>query len=360
MNDNPAGSLSLENLTRTFGDVTAVDNLSLNIQPGRITTLLGPSGCGKTTVLRMIAGFLEADRGQVLIDGRPQTGLPPFRRDTAMVFQDFALFPHMSVSHNVGYGLRHRPGHGTDTRRRVAEIMEFLQIENLASRMPHELSGGQQQRVALGRALAVRPRVLLMDEPLSNLDARLRVRVRSEFKAIQRELGVTTVFVTHDQEEALSLSDQIAVLNAGKVKQVGSPRELYSLPGSRFVAEVLGDANFLPVESVSEGPAGPVAAVFGQQLPVRAGAGSGTGQAALLVRPDWFTFLDAKAGSGLEIVATVRSTDYHGSHERCWLEVPGFDRLLQADVSADTAEVPEPGATVRLGLPAGKGVLVRG
>ena len=350
MSGSHAGSLSLQAISKNFGAVQAVDSLSLEIAPGRITTLLGPSGCGKTTALRIIAGFLEADSGEVLLDGTPQSGLPPFKRDTAMVFQDFALFPHMTVAHNVGYGLRHRRIGSAEARRRVGGTLEFLQLEALAGRMPHELSGGQQQRVALGRALAVRPRVLLMDEPLSNLDARLRVRVRSEFKAIQRELGVTTVFVTHDQEEALSLSDKVAVMNEGRLIQAGGPRELYSLPGSRFVAEVLGDANFLPV--AAEAGASTVE-LLGQQLAVRR-AGDGS---SLLVRPDWFTVGGPGMAGGVELPATLRSADYHGSHERYWFEVHGLPGLVQADVPAG-AEVLTPGAEVRLGLAPGVAVLV--
>ncbi len=349
------GSLALRAISKNFGAVRAVDSLSLDFAPGRITTLLGPSGCGKTTALRIIAGFMEADSGEVLLDGQDQAGLPPFRRDTAMVFQDFALFPHMTVAHNVGYGLRHRRVGSAESRRRVAEILEFLQLDGLAGRMPHELSGGQQQRVALGRALAVRPRVLLMDEPLSNLDARLRVRLRSEFKAIQQELGVTTVFVTHDQEEALSLSDTIAVMNDGRVIQAGTPRELYTLPGSRFVAEMLGDANFLPVTA----PAGAdTVEILGQQLAVRQ-AGDGTRAASsLLVRPDWFTVGGPAVAGGLELRATLRRADYHGSHERYWFEVDGLPGLLQADVPASEAAVLEPGAQVRLGLAPGVAVPV--
>lgn len=354
MNVRPAGSLSLRNVSKNFGAVQAVDSLSLDFPPGQITTLLGPSGCGKTTALRMIAGFIQPDSGEVLLDGRSQSGLPPFRRDTAMVFQDFALFPHMTVAHNVGYGLRHRRAGAAETRRRVAEMLGFLQLSDLADRMPHELSGGQQQRVALGRALAVRPRVLLMDEPLSNLDARLRVRLRSEFKAIQRELGVTTVFVTHDQEEALSLSDFMAVMNDGRVIQSGSPRELYTAPRSRFVAEVLGDANFLPATSQ---PGASAVEILGQKLEVRHSV-AGTGGSSLLVRPGWFTLDGPPLPGGLQLNAVLHTAEYHGAHERYWFAVDGLPGPLQVDVPAGEAVVYGPGAEVTLRLAPGVAVLI--
>ncbi len=350
-----AGQLELRGLGKDFGAVTALQALDLKLQPGAITTLLGPSGCGKTTALRLIAGFLEPDRGQVLLDGRSLAGLPPFRRDTAMVFQDFALFPHMSVEKNVSYGLQFRGVTGAAARRRVAEMLDFLQLDAMATRLPHELSGGQQQRVALGRALAVQPRVLLMDEPLSNLDARLRARLRSEIRAIQRELGVTTVFVTHDQQEALTLSDTIAVLNAGRLIQAGSPRELFELPGSRFVADVLGEANFLPVTET--GP--DTAVVLGQTVRVRRAAGSEPQSPQLLVRPDWLTRTEQGTGA-LHIRARLLSAEFHGTFERCLLQLTPLTEPLKFDLPAGAAASLEAGDQLELWLPSGRGVLVSG
>lgn len=349
----PAAShLELVGLQRRFGEVQALAGLDLDIAPGRITSLLGPSGCGKTTALRIIAGFLDADAGDVLVDGRSQLGLPPNRRDSAMVFQDFALFPHMNVAANIGYGLRQRRLPAEELRSRVGDMLGFLQLEHLAVRMPHELSGGQQQRVALGRALIVRPRVLLMDEPLSNLDARLRVRVRAELKQIQRELGLTTVFVTHDQEEALSLSDVIAVMNDGRIEQVGPPRELFERPVNRFVADVLGEANFLPLT----GRAGAdTVEVLGQQL--RLAAGTAGGQ-LLLVRPDWLRPGPAAEG-GLQLQVRLQARDYHGTFERCWLQLEGHDQPLQMDVPAGSLAA-EPGDVLLVNLAPERAVTVVG
>lgn len=351
-----ASRLLLQDVRRRFGAVTALDGLSLEVAPGRITSLLGPSGCGKTTALRIIAGFLSADSGDVLVDGRSQLALPPHRRDSAMVFQDFALFPHMNVTANIAYGLKQRAVARAELNSRVAAMLEFLQLSGMGSRMPHELSGGQQQRVALGRALVVRPRVLLMDEPLSNLDARLRSRVRSELRQIQRELHLTTVFVTHDQEEALSLSDSIAVMNAGRVEQAGTPRELFERPVNRFVADVLGEANFLPVSAAAG--AGSVL-VLGQRLLLRPGSTAATGPQLLLVRPDWLRPGPGEAG-GLELKARLLSRDYHGSFERCWLQVQQLEQPLQMDVPAGVAAgtLPEPGSELTVSLQPGRAVTV--
>lgn len=352
MSQPAASHLQLVGLQRRFGEVQALAGLDLDIAPGRITSLLGPSGCGKTTALRIIAGFLDADAGDVLVDGRSQLGLPPNRRDSAMVFQDFALFPHMNVAANIGYGLRQRRLPAEELRSRVGDMLGFLQLEHLAGRMPHELSGGQQQRVALGRALIVRPRVLLMDEPLSNLDARLRVRVRAELKQIQRELGLTTVFVTHDQEEALSLSDVIAVMNEGRIEQVGPPRELFERPVNRFVADVLGETNFLPVS----GRAGAdTVEVLGQQLRVAAGT---AGSQLLLVRPDWLRPGPAAEG-GLQLSVRLLARDYHGTFERCWLQLEGHDQPLQMDVPAGSLEA-EPGDVLLVSLAPERAVTVVG
>ncbi len=352
-----AGSLRLEGVGKRFGTVAALSDFSLDFQPGAITTLLGPSGCGKTTALRIIAGFLNPDSGDVLLDGRSLRPLLPFKRDTAMVFQDFALFPHMSVAQNVGYGLRYRGVTGQTARVRVFEMLEFLQLTPLAERMPHELSGGQQQRVALGRALAVKPRVLLMDEPLSNLDARLRVRLRSEIRTIQRELGVTTLFVTHDQEEALTLSDRIAVMSEGRLVQAGTPRELFELPNSRFVADVLGDANFLPVTAVSGSGDSLVASVLGQQVRVRSAAGDTRAGDQLLVRPDWWQAGEPQPG-GLSLHARVDRVDYHGSFERLWLRQEGLPGLLQFDRPVAAGSELTLGETLKLSLAPGRGVLL--
>jgi ABC-type Fe3+/spermidine/putrescine transport system ATPase subunit len=237
--------VELERITKNYGGFRAVDNFSLKVPRGSFTTLLGPSGCGKTTLLRIIAGFFEPDSGSVAICGRDQRGIPPEKRTTGIVFQDYALFPHMTAKENLAYGLRVRKVAPAERSREILRTAEALDLAALLDRYPGELSGGQQQRLALGRAIILKPRILLMDEPLSSLDAKLRLRVREELKDIQRRLGITTIYVTHDQEEALSLSDYIAVMNRGHLEQMGAPQEVYNTPATAFAADFSGPANFI-------------------------------------------------------------------------------------------------------------------
>ncbi len=238
-------SLSLEHLSFSFGKTDAVNDISLEVQPGSFTTLLGPSGCGKTTLLRLISGFLTPDAGSIKINGIDQRGIAPDKRKVGMVFQDYALFPHLTVEQNLLYGLKIQKMPKDQAFALIHQTARLLGIANLLERYPHELSGGQQQRVALGRALVLKPLILLMDEPLSSLDAKLRALVREELQDIQRDFGITTVYVTHDQEEALSLSDRIAVINHGQLQQVGKPQEVYFTPQNTFVADFVGRANFI-------------------------------------------------------------------------------------------------------------------
>lgn len=252
--------LSLDHITKKFpgrgqeGLVTAVDDLSLEIGKGEFFTFLGPSGCGKTTTLRLIAGFEFPTTGAITLDGRRLEDVPPNRRDMAMVFQSYAIFPHLSVFENIAYGLRIKRLSNDEIRRRVGQIMALTKLTGLENRMPNQMSGGQQQRVSLARALVVEPKVLLFDEPLSNLDAKLREEMRFEIRDLQRRLNITSIYVTHDQEEALALSDRIAIMNKGKLAQLGTPEEIYEMPRSKFVADFIGLANFLParVRSVHE------------------------------------------------------------------------------------------------------------
>ena len=241
----PPAHIAIHHLTKRFGPVVAVRDVSLEIPRGSFTTLLGPSGCGKTTILRTLAGFYEVDAGDILIGGRRVNDVPSHRRNAAMVFQDYALFPHMTVLENVGYGLRLAGLRGEPLRQRVEGRLRDLGLSGLEDRMPGMLSGGQQQRVALARALIMEPEVLLLDEPLSNLDAKLRVTIRAELREIQKRVGITTVYVTHDQEEALAISDRIAVMRQGEVVQHGTPWDVYYRPTSPFVADFVGTANFL-------------------------------------------------------------------------------------------------------------------
>ncbi|NEA31200.1 ABC transporter ATP-binding protein [Streptomyces sp. SID13031] len=243
-----ATAISLRGLTKTFGDVTAVDGIDLDLAEGEFFSMLGPSGSGKTTVLRMVAGFETPTAGQVLLGGVDVTALPPYARDVNTVFQDYALFPHMSVLQNVEYGLRVKRVERRERRKRAVEALETVRLQGFAERRPHQLSGGQRQRVALARALVNRPKVLLLDEPLGALDLKLRREMQIELKAMQREAGITFVFVTHDQEEALTMSDRIAVFNGGRIEQLAAPAELYEHPATAFVAGFVGTSNLLEGE----------------------------------------------------------------------------------------------------------------
>lgn len=252
---NAIGTLELKNITKTFpqrdkkGDVRAVDDVSLMIDRGEFVTLLGPSGCGKTTTLRLIAGFETPTEGTIILDDKDITHQAPNKRDMAMVFQSYALFPHMSVYDNIAYGLQIRKLSRDAIKQGVNAVLDQVGLTGLAQRRPNELSGGQQQRVALARSLVMEPRVLLFDEPLSNLDAKLRVQMRAEIHALQRRLNITSVYVTHDQVEAMALSDRIVVMNSGKIEQMGTPPEIYRTPRTRFVADFIGRANFVPTEA---------------------------------------------------------------------------------------------------------------
>ena len=241
-------AVQLEGVSRHFGDVRAVDNVDLAIRDGEFFSMLGPSGSGKTTCLRLIAGFEQPDRGRILIHGQDTNGVPPYERDVNTVFQDYALFPHMNVIDNVAYGLMVRRVPKTERYQRAAEALQMVRLSGLGARKPGQLSGGQRQRVALARALVKRPRVLLLDEPLGALDLKLREQMRAELKALQRRIGITFIYVTHDQEEALSMSDRLAVFNNGRIEQLGSPAEVYERPATEFVAGFVGVSNILSQE----------------------------------------------------------------------------------------------------------------
>jgi iron(III) transport system ATP-binding protein len=283
-----AVSIQIESLVKTFGALRAVDNVTLRIAPGELFFLLGPSGCGKTTLLRTIAGFHQPDAGTIRIGDRDITHLPPYQRDTGMVFQSYALWPHMTIAENVAFGLDMRRVPKAESRRRVAEALERVHMADRADAKPNLLSGGQQQRVALARALVIEPQCLLLDEPLSNLDAKLRLEMRVEIRRICKQAGLTAVYVTHDQKEALSIADRLAVMRDGKVEQIGTPAEVYRQPVNRFVAGFIGEGNFVEgrVAGVANGlvridtPLGPLTAVATAATP---SAGSAI---ALCIRPE--------------------------------------------------------------------------
>jgi ABC-type Fe3+/spermidine/putrescine transport system ATPase subunit len=238
-------TVTIENLSKVYGDFVAVENMNLEVRDGEFLILLGPSGCGKTTTLRMLAGFIEQNTGRLEIGGRDVTADPPYRRNIGLVFQNYALFPHLTIFENVAFGLRRRKLSEGDIKTRVGETLELVRLGHLEDRYPKQLSGGQQQRVAIARALAIRPDILLLDEPLSNLDAKLRLQVRDELRALQQTLKITTIMVTHDQDEAMYVGDRLVVMQEGKIQQIGSPTELYNHPANRFVASFIGRTNFL-------------------------------------------------------------------------------------------------------------------
>ncbi|MEY3165984.1 MAG: hypothetical protein RLZZ291_501 [Actinomycetota bacterium] len=314
------GSLRLERLTKEFGNgkekVVAVRELSLTINPGEFVTLLGPSGCGKTTALRMIAGFETPTSGDVLLDGENLVAMTPDKRPMGMVFQSYALFPHMTVFDNVAYGLRIKKMSNAEIKTAVAEVLESMSLSHLANRAPNQLSGGQQQRVALARAMVVRPKVLLFDEPLSNLDAKLRAQMRIEIRNIQRRLGITSIFVTHDQDEAMSLSDRIVVMRNAVVEQVGNPDEVYRRPASVFVADFIGRSNFLKVENAKKARSGKATVVVGGvELEVASQENAlSSKHPVLLVRPESISVTASKSAKPGKSEGVVSNVVFYGNH----------------------------------------------
>lgn len=341
--------LRLENLSKVFparggsGEVTAVHNVNVSIEKGEFVTLLGPSGCGKTTTLRLIAGFEFPTTGRIVLDGQVINDLPPNRREMAMVFQSYAIFPHLNVFENIAYGLKIRRLSNAEIRRKVAAVLELTELTGLETRAPNQLSGGQQQRVALARALVMEPKVLLLDEPLSNLDAKLREQMRTEIREIQQRLGITSVYVTHDQIEAMSLSDRIVVMNEGQVEQIGTPQEVYRKPRTSFVANFIGRTNFVTgkVVGVEDGrlvveALGSVLYVPQPDVPRQSGD-----QVQMVVRPDAIRLRD---GEG-QFRAMVRRSTYLGSQVEYQIEVAG-QPLIVVESDPRHIVVFEPGSKV--------------
>ncbi len=363
---NPAetGVIEVTSLRKEFptanGVFAAVDGINLRTEPGEFVTLLGPSGCGKTTTLRMIAGFETPTSGSITLDGADMLRLTPDKRPMAMVFQSYALFPHMSVADNVSYGLRLRKTPAAEMKKQVEAALESMGLSSLGHRPPNQLSGGQQQRVALARAMVMRPKVLLFDEPLSNLDAKLRVAMRAEIRRLQQEMGITALYVTHDQDEAMSLSDRIIVMNKGRIEQMGNPEQIYRHPATAFVADFIGQANFLDatVSSISDGVAR-VTVLGGERSIPAADEVTGAGESTILVRPE---SVEITRESGDQTVGgnygTVLSTVFYGA------VVEYVVRTESGDVTAvvsdpDAADIAQPGEIVRVDFPTDRGWVLR-
>jgi putative spermidine/putrescine transport system ATP-binding protein/spermidine/putrescine transport system ATP-binding protein len=324
----------LEQVRKAYGDVVAVHDLSLDIPRGCFFSLLGPSGCGKTTTLRLIAGFERPSRGEVYIRGQAVTDVPSYKRDYSMVFQSFALFPHLTVAGNVAFGLRMRRLPRADRDRMVREALALVKLSGLEARYPKQLSGGQQQRVALARAIVVRPAVLLLDEPLGSLDKKLREEMQVELRELQQQVGMTTVFVTHDQEEALTMSDRIAVMNQGAIHQIGAPREVYERPADEFVADFLGVSNLLEGTVEARSPEGAVVDLGVGRVPVNGGRHAAGTRVRIAVRPEKIR-LHASPVDGA-IRARIRSVVYRGVATSVFLEVG--DRTLVAYLQNQSSE----------------------
>jgi putative spermidine/putrescine transport system ATP-binding protein len=337
--------LELAGLSRHYGAVQAVREVSLAVEDGEFLVLLGPSGCGKTTTLRMIAGFVPPSAGAIRLGGRDVTGLPPWKRNAGMVFQSYALFPHLSVARNVAFGLEMRKLAAADISTRVAEALRLVRLDGMSERLPRELSGGQQQRVALARALAIRPDVLLLDEPLSNLDAKLREEVRIEIRALQRQLGLTTVMVTHDQEEALTVADRLAVMAEGAVRQIGTQRDLYERPADRFVAGFVGRGSFLAGQVEAPGRF-----VTAGGLAIRCNGGA-LGPAELALRPERLTIAPMPLGSGNSLPGTVEFVSYLGAMLDVHVRLSPQDRVLVHVANRADGTAPAIGAPVHVGWP---------
>ncbi|MEJ1158954.1 ABC transporter ATP-binding protein [Prosthecomicrobium sp. N25] len=329
------GYLTVEGAVKRYGPVTALDGVSLGVEPGEFFTLLGPSGCGKTTILRSIAGFSDLTAGEIRIAGESLIGVPPHRRDIGMVFQDYAVFPHLTVAENVAFGLKARKVPAAEIRSRVGEILDMVRLGAMADRLPAAMSGGQQQRIGIARAMVIRPRLLLMDEPLSNLDAKLRIELRAEIRAIQKAVGIAAIYVTHDQEEALAISDRICVMNQGRVEQIGTPQEIYGRPATRFVAGFVGTMNFL--------------------APGVGGIPPAPGAATRAVRPEHVRLADGdgEAAGSVQVEGTVSHYTYLGREAHITVASPAGPIVAQIAAPSPDLSV-ETGRTVRLAFDAGQ------
>ena len=339
-------AIQIDNVTKAYGKNIVIQGLSAAIQPGEFFTLLGPSGCGKTTLLRMIIGFNSIEGGEIRVDGKVINQIPTNRRNMGMVFQNYAVFPHMSVRDNVTYGLKTRHVPKAERYKRADEILKLVKIDDYADRMPTQLSGGQQQRVALARAIVIQPEVLLMDEPLSNLDAKLRVEMRNVIKRIQRQVGITTVYVTHDQEEALAISDRIAVMHGGVIQQIGTPKHIYQRPANEFVSSFIGLSNFVDAENEN----GTLDFGCGYRVPMTTLRPDAGRKVCVAVRPEEFLIRSAEEPG---IPATVRSSVFLGMTQHYFLTL-GEEKEIEVVVPSDRSDLIPDGEKVSLQIVADK------
>jgi putative spermidine/putrescine transport system ATP-binding protein len=347
--DGAGAPVVLQALSRSFGAVRALDKLTLNIAPGELVALLGPSGCGKTTALRIVAGFEFADSGTVTVDGKDVAPVPAAKRDMGMVFQSYSLFPNMTAIENVGFGLRMRKHRASQRATRAGELLEMVGLSPQARQYPHQLSGGQQQRVALARALAIEPRVLLLDEPLSALDAKVRLQLREQIRTLQQRLGTTTLFVTHDQEEALSMADRVGVMKDGRLEQIATPSELYARPTTTFVAEFVGTMNRLP--GTYQG--GDEVVVLGTALSLHGERPPGlAGEVDVLIRPEGLAIEAVQGGNGI-----VTDRTFLGSLTRVSVRLSG-DVAVKVDKTSLAASELGPGTSVQVSVPGDEPVLI--
>jgi putative spermidine/putrescine transport system ATP-binding protein len=328
-----AVEVRMEGLSRHYGSVVALDNLDLTVQPGELIALLGPSGCGKTTTLRLLAGLEDADTGRINVAGRDITRLPASKRDMGMVFQAYSLFPHMTVQQNVAFGLRLRKISSAKRDQRALEMLELVELGTQADRYPHQISGGQQQRVALARALAIEPQVLLLDEPLSALDAKVRAQLRDQIRRIQLEVGITTLFVTHDQEEALAIADRVGVMRGGRLEQLAPPTEVYSRPATPFVAEFVGLSNRL-AGTVT----GSTVTVRGHDLPL-VDPSTPPGPVTAIVRPEAVTLASDSSGESGPMTGTVIASTFLGATSRVTVDLGDTTIMAQLPTS-DATKLP--------------------